>query len=290
MAFFILKALAFLLGHLPVPFTALLGKVFGSLIYSLDKGHRKTALDNLDRAYGGTLSREEKERIAKKVFEHIAVAFLEFMRMPWIRASDVERVYEVEGLENFERALAKKKGVIILTAHMGNWEYLGNYFGLTNHPMDEVVRDPDNRVFGEFVKWARTRSGNAVVPKKRAMRRLLTTLSQNGIVAILLDQNVAHYEGVFVDFFGSPACTNKGPALLAAASKAAVIPAFTVRRGAKHRMIFKEEVILKDTGDREGDAIENTAALTCVIEDMIRACPEQWFWVHRRWKTRPGQG
>lgn len=170
---------------------------------------------------------------------------------------------------------------------MGNWEYLGNYFGLTNHPMDEVVRDPDNRVFEEFVKWARTRSGNAVVPKRKAMRRLLTTLSRNGIVGILLDQNVTRSEGVFVDFFGVPACTNKGPALLAAASKAAVIPTFTIRRGAKHRMIFKEEVILKDTGDRERDALENTAALTRVIEEMIRACPEQWFWVHRRWKTRP---
>jgi KDO2-lipid IV(A) lauroyltransferase len=119
------------------------------------------------------------------------------------------------------------------------------------------------------------------------MRRLLTTLSRNGIVGILLDQNVADYEGVFVDFFGVPACTNKGPALLAAASKAAVVPTFIIRGGSRHRVIFREEMDVKETGDRERDALENTAAWTAAIEEMIRECPEQWFWVHRRWKTRP---
>ncbi len=287
MGLFMLKALAFVLGHLPRPVSTLLGRGLGRLLYSLDKNHRKTALDNLDRAYGEKLSPEEKERLAKKVFEHIALTFFEFMRMPWIRPSEVDKVYEVEGLENFERALAKKRGVIILTAHMGNWEYLGNYFGLTDHPMDEVVRDPDKVLFEEFVKWARTRSGNTAVPKRKAMRRLLTTLSGNGIVGILLDQNVADYEGVFVEFFGHAACTNKGPALLASASKAAVVPTFIIRNGAKHRLIFKEEMELRDTGDRERDTIENTAAWTRAIEEMIRSFPEQWFWVHRRWKTRP---
>jgi len=287
MRLFILKALAFILGHLPQGVATLLGKVLGRLIYIFDKNHRKTALDNLERAYGQTLPAEEKARIAKKVFEHIAVTFLEFMRMPWMKAADLDKVYEVEGLEHLERALTKKRGVIILTAHMGNWEYLGNYFGLTGKPIDEVVRDPDNAVFEEFVKWARTRSGNTVVPKRKAMRRLLTTLSRNGLVGILLDQNVADYEGVFVDFFGTKACTNKGPALLAIASKAAVVPTYIIRKGAKHRVIFKEEMNLKETGDRERDALENTAAWTAVIEETIRACPEQWFWVHRRWKTRP---
>lgn len=109
MRLFILKALAFILGHLPQPVSTLLGKVVGRLIYNLDRNHRKTVLDNLERAYGDALSAEEKERIAKKVFEHIAVAFLEFMRMPWMSGSDVERVYEVEGLENLEKALAKKR-------------------------------------------------------------------------------------------------------------------------------------------------------------------------------------
>ncbi len=287
MRLFILKALAFILGHLPQGAATLLGKVLGRLIWGLDKNHRKTALDNLERAYGRTLSPEENERVAKKAFEHIAVTFLEFMRMPWMKAADVDKVYEVVGREHLERALARKRGVIILTAHMGNWEYLGNYFGLTGRPMDEVVRDPDNAVFGEFVKWARTRSGNSVVPKRKAMRRLLTTLSRNGLVGILLDQNVTRSEGVFVDFFGVSACTNKGPALLAAASRAPVVPVFIIRDGSRHRVIFREEMELKDTGDRERDALENTAAWTAVIEDMIRACPEQWFWVHRRWKTRP---
>lgn len=290
MTLFILKTLAFIIGHLPSPLSALLGKACGRLLYALDAGHRKTVNDGLERAYGGSLAADEKKKIAKKVFEHIAVTFFEFMRMPWMKAKDVRRVYEVEGFERFEAALSRGKGAIALTAHMGNWEYLGYYFGLTGHPMDAVVRDPDNRVFGEFVKWARTGSGNSVIPKKGAMRRLLTTLSRGGIVTILLDQNVTRSEGVFVDFFNRLACTNKGPALLAMASKAPVMPVFIVRRGLKHALIFKDEIEMRDTGDREKDVLENTAAMTRVIESMVRSCPEQWFWVHRRWKTRPADG
>ncbi len=288
MTLILLKSAAFLLGHLPGGVIHLIGKFTGRLTYILDKGHRRTVQDNLDRAFGDTISAKEKNEISKKVFEHIAVTLFEFMRIPWLKAEDVDKYYEVEGFGNLEKALAKKRGAIIITAHLGNWEFLGAYFGLAGHPIDEVVRDPDKKIFEEFVKWVRTRSGNSVIPKRKAMRRLLSTLSKNGLVGILLDQNVTRSEGVFVDFFGAPACTNKGPALLAAASGAAVLPVFTVRRGGKHRVIFKEEVKLQETGDKDHDVRENTALLTGIIEDMIREYPEQWFWVHRRWKTRPG--
>jgi KDO2-lipid IV(A) lauroyltransferase len=119
------------------------------------------------------------------------------------------------------------------------------------------------------------------------MRRLIKTLNSNGLAGILLDQNVAHVEGVFVDFFGSPACTNKGTALLAAATGAAVIPVFILREGKGHRLIIKKEVPLSSTGDKRLDVVENTGRFTKVIEDMIKERPREWFWVHRRWKTRP---
>ncbi|MBI5233654.1 MAG: lysophospholipid acyltransferase family protein, partial [Deltaproteobacteria bacterium] len=134
--------------------------------------------------------------------------------------------------------------------------------------------------------WMRTRSGNNVVGKKWAMRGLMQILACNGMLAVLMDQNVTRKEGVFVDFFGIPACTNKGLALLSRKTGAAVLPIFILRDGRTHRIIIEHEVPLLITGDKEADTIENTRRFTKRIEDMIRKYPGQWFWVHRRWKTR----
>ncbi len=283
----LLKIAAFVIGHLPVFFTKLLAKLFGALAYKLALRHRKTARENLDRAFKDELTPGEKDRIVRKVFENLAGMLFEFMRIPWLAPSDVERLYEVEGIDNLKGALAKKKGVMILTAHFGNWEMLAAFFGLSGNTMDVVARDLDNPAVDEFVKWVRTRSGTRVVSKNRAMRRLLRSLSGNGIIGILLDQNVASNEGVFVDFFGTPACTNKGPALIVAASGAAIVPAFIAKEDGRHRLVFLPEVAPACTGDKAKDALETTARCTKIIEDMIRKRPDQWFWVHRRWKTRP---
>lgn len=283
----LLKAVSFLLGHIPFFLTVALGRVFGALAYRLAKRHRRTALENIDRAFKDTKSREEKERIAKKAFENLSLMFFEFMRAPWLTHRDVERLYRVEGMEYFERALSRKKGVMLMTAHFGSWEMLPPFFGLTGHPLDIVARELDSPVADEFVSWVRAKSGNSIVSKRKAMRRLLRTLSDNGVVGILLDQNVTWSEGVFVDFFGTLACTNKGPALLAAASGAAIMPTFILREGRKFKVVFLPEIKVYDTGDREKDAFDTTARCTRVIEEMIRKHPDHWFWVHRRWKTRP---
>ncbi len=283
----LLKAAAFVIGHLPAFLTNILASVFGALAFRLAGRHRKTALENLERAFGKDLPPEKKDRIARKVFSNLAVMFFEFMRIPWLKPPDIERLYDVEGIEHLNGALEKKKGVMIVTAHFGNWEMIAAYMGLSGYHLDIVARDLDNPATDEFVKWVRTKSGNRVVSKNRAMRRLLRTLSGNGIIGILLDQNVASNEGVFVDFFGIPACTNKGPALIVAASGAAIVPTFIVRENGRHRLIFLPELKPGSTGDKALDAIETTARCTKVIEEMIRKHPDHWFWVHRRWKTRP---
>lgn len=283
----LLKAAAFIIGHLPLFLTRVLALLFGALAFSLAGRHRRTAVENVERAFGDTLAPEEKDRIVRKVFDNLAGMFFEFMRIPWLSPSDLGRLYEVEGIENLKGALAKKKGVMIVTAHFGNWEMIAAYFGLSGNTMEIVARDLDNPTVDEFVRWVRTRSGNRVVSKNRAMRRLLRALSGNGIIGILLDQNVASNEGVFVDFFGTPACTNKGPALIVAASGAAIVPTFIVRENGRHRLVFLPEVEPGSTGDKTKDAIVTTARCTKVIEEMIRKYPDHWFWVHRRWKTRP---
>lgn len=287
---FLLKAISFFIGHLPLAFIFGAGKGLGGLIYRFDKKRRNITLENLNRAYGYKLSLKEKEKIARGVFEHLAIMFFEFMRIPWLKKESIHKYVKCEGIENLTKALSRKKGVLFFTAHFGNWELMAAYYGLTGHPVDIVARELDSPVFDSFVNWVRTRGANKVIPKNRAMRKLLKSLSQNGIIGILLDQNVTHTEGFFVDFFGTPACTNKGPAILAAASGAAVVPTFIVRSGMKHKIVIGKGVKLANTGDKEKDAFENTARCTKVIEDMIRKHPEQWFWVHRRWKTRPQAG
>lgn len=284
---FILKTLAFVLASVPRPVALFIGRKLGRLAYRVDARHRKTALDNITLAYGGELSPVEKERIARESFENLGVIFFDFVRIPWLTKGKLQRFVEVRGLDNLDRALEKDKGVVLLTAHYGNWEMLGASMGLVGRPMDVVVRKLDDPVAGEFVDWVRTRCGNTMVHKERAMRRLLKALSTNRLVCILLDQNVAKKEGVFVDFFGTPACTNRGPAMLAVTSGAAVVPAFIRRDGPGYVLTVRPEVELVKTGDRAADAQENTRRMTGVIEEVVRERPEQWFWVHRRWKTRP---
>ena len=159
---------------------------------------------------------------------------------------------------------------------------------LKGTPFGIVVRPLDNPYLEKAVSGIRTRYGNFLIDKKNGMREILRTLDRGGLVGILLDQNVSRREGVFVDFFGRPACTNKGLALIARKTGAPVIPAFTRRSGlSRHDIIVGEEVPLVDTGDRDADIAANTQAYTRIIEDFIRDNPDCWFWMHRRWNTRP---
>lgn len=283
----LLKIITFILGRLPRGFAMSAGRITGRFIYRADRRHRNTVMDNLGRAYQGQMSPARMEAVARGVFENLGMTFFEFMRIPWLGRVDIEQTVGCVGRERLDAALGKGRGVILYTAHFGNWELMAAWYGLTGYPLDIVVRDLDSPLMNGFVAWARSRSGNRTVSKNRSMRKLLKCLASNGIAGILLDQNVADVEGVFVDFFGIPACTNKGPAILAAMSGAVVLPTFIVRKDGRHSVEIGPEIPLVDTGDRVADAVANTAAFTKPIEDMIRAHPEQWFWVHRRWKTRP---
>ncbi|MBI5235907.1 MAG: lysophospholipid acyltransferase family protein [Deltaproteobacteria bacterium] len=285
----IAKLIAFIIGHLPLCLVRVLGKALGRIAFRFDKRHAKTALENMTLAYKGSLSEDAMTTIARGVFENLAITGLEFMRIPWLTKTGLNGYVEFKGIENLERALERKKGAILFTAHFGNWELMAAAYGLSGFPIDIVVRELDSPVAEAFTAWVRIASGNRLVEKNRSMRKLIKTLSVNGIAGILLDQNVADVEGVFVDFFGTSACTNKGPALLAQMTGAAMLPTFIVRHGKGHTIVVGEQVELIDTGDKHADAIENTARCTKIIEGQVRAHPEQWFWVHRRWKTRPSK-
>lgn len=282
-----LKILCWFMGHIPLFISLWIGRGLGRIAFYLDKKHREIALNNLMASFGDEKTSDEINIVAKKVFENLGMNVMEFCRLPWLKKENLDKYIECEGFENFKIAYDKGRGVIFLTGHFGNWELMAIFYALKEYPVDIVVRDMDNPLIDEFVRWVRTKAGNRIISKGRSMRELLKILSKGRIAGILLDQNVAWAEGVFVYFFDRLACTNKGAALMAISSGAPVIPTFIVRDGKRHKVIIGKEIEVIDTGDRAKDQMENTAAFTRVIEDFARKYPEQWFWLHQRWKSRP---
>ena len=282
-----IKVFWWFIGHLPLQVNLRIGRVIGRLGFYLDKKHRDIAIRNITTAFGDTKTANELYVLAKKAFENLGMNSMEFCRLPWLTEKNLAGYIECDGFENFKKAYDKGQGVIFLTGHFGNWELMAIFYALKGYPVDIIVRDLDYPVVDEFIRWVRTRAGNRTISKGRSMRELMRVLSKGGIVGVLLDQNVTWSEGVFVNFFNQLACTNKGTALLALASNAAVVPTFIVRERKGHRIIIGEEITLVNTGDRANDQLNNTAIFTRVIEDFVKKYPEQWFWLHQRWKSRP---
>jgi KDO2-lipid IV(A) lauroyltransferase len=197
-------------------------------------------------------------------------------------------VFEHE--ENLLRAFEKGKGVFLLTGHFGNWELMSAALAVRFGDIRGAVvaRPIDFEPLDALVNALRSRFGTEIIMKQRGMRRVLGAVKENKGVGILLDQNVDWYDGVFVKFLGRWACTNKGLALLALRTGAPVIPIFPVRqKDGRYRIFIEPEVELVKTGDKTKDVEENTARFTHFIDRQVRAHPDQYFWFHRRWKTKP---
>ena len=188
-----------------------------------------------------------------------------------------------EGFEHFEEARRRGKGVLFATAHLGNWELSAFAHALLTAPMNVVVRPLDNPRIDRLVERRRTLSGNRLIEKKDFARGILKALAANEAVGILIDQNASLDGGVFVDFFGIPACAGTGFVKLAAHTGAAVIPGFALWSEAERKYVLRFFPPVAMTGDAQAD----TARLHAVLESVIREYPDQWLWIHRRWKTRP---
>jgi KDO2-lipid IV(A) lauroyltransferase len=237
---------------------------------------------NLSLAYPEK-SEAERRAIASEVFESIARLLVAFARLPRIDAANVHRWIRYEGYEHFEAALRKGKGVLFATAHLGNWELSAHAHALLAAPMRIVARPLDNPLIAALVERRRTLSGNGIILKKDFARGILKALAANQAVGILIDQNSTLDGGVFVDFFGVPACASAGFARVAAHSGAAVIPGFALWNASERRYVLR----FYPPVEISGDAAADTARLHSALEAAIREHPGQWLWIHRRWKTRP---
>lgn len=277
-----------LLGGLPRPLARLIAIVLARLVYALHGRLRRVGLRNLEIAFPDKTLRARR-RILKAVFTGMGRQLAEFCRFPRYTRENVGQVAIYDGFEHFDAARARGKGVLFLTAHMGGWEIGSFAHSLYGNPLHIVVRPLDNPYLDALVDRYRTLHGNRTFGKQDFARGILAALKAGETVGILMDQNVTPPAGVFVDFFGQPAATASGMARVALRTDAAVVPGFTLWDDElrKYRIHFEPAVPLARTGDEERDVIENTARFTRVIEEFARRYPEQWLWVHRRWKTRP---
>ena len=239
---------------------------------------RRTALKNLEMAgFAG------RERITTGVFDSVARLVVAFARFPSITRDNVREWIQYEGLENFERARGRGKGVLVATAHLGNWELSAFCHAYLAAPMHIVVRPIDNAKIDALVERRRGLSGNHVIAKKDAARGILRALKAGDAAGILIDQNTTPDQGVFVDFFGVKACAGSAFVKLAHHSGAAVVPGYALWSEKTGRYVLHFEPEVEMAGDVQAD----TQRVHARLEAAIRKHPDQWLWIHRRWKTRP---
>jgi KDO2-lipid IV(A) lauroyltransferase len=276
------------LGLLPRPAARFVGARFAAMAYLLRKPLRRTAMFNLQLAFPNS-SKAERRRIVRGMVWQIGWLAGEFSQFPKYTRENIERVVMLDGAENFEAGRRRGKGVLFLTGHMSAWELSSFSHALYGHPLHFLVRPLANPRVDRLINEYRCLSGNQPIEKNRSARTILKVLGEGGTVGILADVNTILQEGVFVNFFGIPASTTSGLARIALRTDAAVVPGFLSwdEQRRKYRLRFEPAVELSRAGDEEADVLENTARFTRVIEEQVRAHPDQWLWVHKRWKTRP---
>jgi KDO2-lipid IV(A) lauroyltransferase len=275
------------LGLLPWGAALATGRAIGRVAYLLAGGLRRTGRRNLELAMP-ELDAEARARVLRGEFESLGRQLGAFSQFPKLKPGDGRIGYR--GLEHLDAALAEGKGVLFLTGHLGGWELSCFCLHLDGYPrVNFLVRRIDNPLVEALAERYRTLRGNRSIDKREAARAVLTALRRNELVGILADINVTADEGVFVDFFGHEACMTTGVAVFALRTGAVVLPAYLPWEEAEGRYVltFLPPVEVVRTGSTQDDVRENTQRFARAIEAMIRRHPEQWLWIHKRWKTRP---
>lgn len=272
----------------PWPWINKISKLLAMPLSFVPWSRRAVAISNI-KTYGGDLN-SDKELYRKMLSHFIAVA-MEMPGLLTLKPHEIRQLYTIEGREHILEAFGGGKGILLLTAHFGNWELLNTAFAIEflqeeGYRASVIARSLDSPTLELWANRLRTRFGTKVINKQNAMRGILRALRENQAVGILLDQNVDWYQGVFVRFFGGWACTNRAMAQIALKTGAPVIPAFALKQGDRYLIRFYPPLKLHRTGDLTKDVEQNTQLFTSTIEEEIRRHPEQWLWFHRRWKTK----
>lgn len=286
--YWLVVAVARTLGRVPRGLARLLAGVIAFAVYGAFGRLLRVGTRNLELALP-ELSASERTRILRGVYVHLGWQLVEFCRMIRYSAENTTDWIRTEGLENYMAAQARGKGVLVVTGHLGAWELSSFYHSLMGHPMGMVIRRLDNRRLDDFVNGIRCLHGNQVIHKDDFGRGLLLAMHSGQTVGILMDTNMTPPQGSFVKFFGLDACTATGLAHVARKTGAAVLPGFMLWEPLEHRYVlhFGPEIEIPHTANASADILVGTQLCTEAIESWIRRYPDQWLWIHRRWKTRP---
>jgi KDO2-lipid IV(A) lauroyltransferase len=276
------------IGAMPRPLARYAGTRTAAFLLWVRPRLRRAAMENLRLAFP-EWSKKQRRATLRGMVRQLGWMGAEFAHFPRLTKENIERLVLLDGFENFAAAQTRGKGVLFLTGHMSAWELAPFAQALFGYPLHFLVRALDNPRVDALVSRYRCLSGNSPIEKNQSARAVLKVLAAGGTVGVLADHNTLLAEGVFVNFFGIPACTTAGLARFALHTGAAVVPGFLHWDSAlrKYRLCFEPTIELVRAGDDATDIRENTQRFTHVIENYVRRYPDQWLWLHRRWKTRP---
>ena len=277
-----------LLGMITVSIGNMMGDLLGSTWFFLDRKHRKLTINNIKSAYKDEKTDNEVKKIACKAFQNTSRMLFEHTRFHRMKLEDFHDLFSITGFEHLKDAHKEGKGILGFTGHLGNWELLAAVPYLTKIGFSVVYKTIEFAPVGKYMHKKREFTGLKLLPLHNALDEVIETLNRNEIAGLMIDQNMRkRHRGVFIDFFGRKACSTKGLAKLAISTKAPVLPVFIYRDKGKFNIEILPKMPLIQTQDEEKDIFDNTQAYHSLIEKYVRKYPEQYFWVHNRWKTRP---
>jgi Kdo2-lipid IVA lauroyltransferase/acyltransferase len=264
-------------------------RVLAKVLYLVNKRHRKVGIENLREAFGDLYTEADRDRIIRGVYLHFSSMLMEILHIPRkLHPTTWRDRIKLVGHEKIVDRLLRGGPMIMLTGHFGNWEMAGYLFGVFGFPPNSVARTLDNPYLDRYLREFRERSGQKMIPKKGGYDQMLDVLRSGGVLSFLADQDAGE-RGMFVEFFGRPASTHKAIALMAIEHKAPVVVGYAKRIGPGFRYeVGCTEII--DPSEWTGSADDArllTQRYTSAIEAIVRSDPEQYLWLHRRWKHQP---
>jgi len=273
------------IASIPQKHIASVGKLLGMLVYFVDLRHRRIVRRNLQFVHP-EWSQDRIQKLSKRIFENLGVTLLEICQITSFSREDILRKVRIRGKDNLLNAIKNPNGVILISAHIGNWEMAPLSISCyLQKPLVVVARELQSKAFDRWILRLRTRFGATIIYKEGALPEMTRTLRQGKVLGLLIDQNTKSSEGVDVTFFDRTVSATPSAALLAIRCKSPVLPVFCIREAdSRLTLIVEPPLTMKKTGGLRADLKTNTQIMTSAIERAVRAYPEQWFWFHKRWK------
>jgi len=270
---------------LPFGLALSFGSFLGFLAFDVFRVRRKVTLINLKNSLGDQKNIEELGKIGRRAYRNIGKSLVEYSLFPSLNKKKISRMVEFEGAENFDQALRKGKGAIVVAGHFGSWELMGAATSQRGYPVDFLVGEQHNVLVDNLMNDYRKSVGIGIIKMGAAAKGIIKALKNNRFVAMLSDQDAGN-DGTVVDFFNRPASTPKGPAAFALKMNAPIIMAFIIRENKdKQKVVIEKPIFIDRSKNKEDDIQSLTQAYTSVLEDYVRKYPDHWFWPHRRWKS-----